>query len=163
MSLYLLAKILAVLLSGLIAGLFYGFQCAVNKGLGSLGDKEYLLGFQGINKAILNPLFFAGFMGTLVVLPISCWLSYHQADLPAFYLLLAATVLYLVGGFGLTVGGNVPLNNALDRFNIHAASPKGLSAQRKHFEGPWNRYHSIRTLACFLCFLLTILSLIEFG
>ena len=46
MSLYLMTKILAVLLSGLMAGLFYGFQCAVITGLGNQGDKEYLMGFQ---------------------------------------------------------------------------------------------------------------------
>jgi len=162
MSSYVLTKIMAVLLSGLIAGLFYGFQCAVNTGLGNLGDKEYLLGFQGINKAILNPLFFAGFMGTLVILPMACWGSHRQGDGTAFHLLLAATLLYLAGGFGLTVLGNVPLNNTLAGFDIHGASPEGLRVQRELFERPWNRYHLIRTLVCFLSFLLTVLSLIKF-
>src|SRR5690606_10404661 len=163
MSLYLMTKILAVLLSGLIAGLFYGFQCAVITGLGNQGDKEYLMGFQEINKAILNPLFLTSFMGTLMILPVACWLAHRQGEGTVPYLLLEATVLYLVGGFGLTVWGNVPLNNALAGFDIHGASPEGLQAQRKLFERPWNLYHRIRTLGCCLCFLLTALSLVKLG
>jgi uncharacterized membrane protein len=41
--------------------------------------------------------------------------------------LLAATVIYLIGVFGVTVFGNVPLNNTLERFNLDSASEKEKS------------------------------------
>ncbi len=161
MGLYQFSKIAVVFLVGLVAGLLYGFQCSVNKGLGQLGDKEYLLGFQSINKAILNPVFFISFMGCLVVLPIACWLCYRIGDSTAFNFLLAATIIYFVGFFGVTVFGNVPLNETLANFNINAASIKQLAIQRKAFAPSWNKYHLIRTIAAIISFILTILSIIK--
>ncbi len=161
MNLYTFSKIAAILLSGLVAGLFYGFQCSVNKGLGQLGDKEYLLGFQSINKAILNPVFFISFMGCLVILPIACWLSHRIGDSASFNFLLVAAIIYFVGVFGVTVFGNVPLNETLANFNINAASIKELVLQRKIFEPSWNKYHLIRTIAAIISFVFTILSAIK--
>jgi len=161
MNLYQLCKIMAILLSGLVAGLFYGYQCSVNKGLGQLGDKEYLLGFQSINRVILNPMFFVSFIGCLVCLPIVCWLSYRIGDRTSFNFLLIAMVIYSLGVFGITIFGNVPLNETLAKFNINMASVKELNLQRKAFEPLWNKYHLIRTIAAILTFILTILSLIK--
>jgi len=159
MYLYLLSKIIAVLLSGLVAGLFYAFQYSVINGLGLLGDKAYLSSFQAINKAILNPVFYASFMGCLVILPIASWLTYQNGDSTAFIYLLAATALYFVGVFGVTIFGNVPLNETLARFNIPEATPKELASLRELFESPWNRYNLIRTIAAIFSFILTALSI----
>ncbi len=49
-------------LTGLSAGLFYAYACSVNSGLGRLPDREYLAAMQSINREILNPVFFAGFL-----------------------------------------------------------------------------------------------------
>lgn len=136
--------ILATLTTALIAGLFYSYSCSVNPGLGQLPDKEYLGAMQAINKAILNPLFFFSFMGTLLLLPLSCYLHYQQ---PNFTFLLAATIIYIVGTFGVTVAGNVPLNEALAQFDLNTASVTEIANHRTKFEGAWNRLHSIRTIA----------------
>jgi len=159
MNLYLLLKIIAVLLLGLVAGLFYAFQYSIINGLGLLSDKAYLSSFQSINKAILNPVFYASFMGCLVVLPVASWLTYQNGDSTAFIFLLAATALYFIGVFGVTIFGNVPLNETLARFNIPAATPQELASLRELYELPWNRYNLIRTVAAIISFLLTILSI----
>jgi uncharacterized membrane protein len=39
-----------------------------------------------------------------------------------FALLLASSVLYIAGSFGLTMMGNVPLNQRLAKFNVAKAS-----------------------------------------
>src|SRR5699024_4624963 len=161
MNLYLLLKIIAVLLSGMEAGLFYAFQYSIVNGLGLLSDKAYLLSVQAINKAILNAVFDVSSMGCLVVLPIASWLTYRNGDSAAFIFLLAATALYFAGVFGVTIFGNVPLNETLARFNIHAATPKELASLRELFEYPWNRYNLIRTIAAIISFLLTILSILK--
>src|SRR5688572_10813811 len=96
--------------TGLIAGLFYAYSCSINPGLGRLPDEAYLTAMQSINKAILNPVFFISFMGTLILLPLCTYLHYRQPVSPKFILLLIATALYLVGVFGVTIFGNVPLN-----------------------------------------------------
>lgn len=144
--------------SALIAGLFYGYSCSVNPGLGRLSNEVYLSSMQSINRAILNPIFFATFIGTLVLLPISLFLHYGQPLSIRFLLLLSATVIYIVFVFGITIFGNVPLNEALDKFNLTAASTEEIARQRQQFEAAWNKFHNIRTVASILTFLLILIS-----
>lgn len=155
-----IALLMTAFTTALIAGLFYAYSCSVNAGLGKLPDAGYLAAMQSINREILNPLFFMSFMGTLVLLPLSTWLQYTQPASLRFYLLLAATLVYAAGTFGVTIMGNVPLNNALDGFNIQAASPELIKQQRALFEKPWNQLHSIRTIANAIALVLVLLACI---
>jgi len=145
-----------VLLSGLVAGLFYAYSCSVNPGLKSLSDSEYIRAMQSINVAILNPLFFVSFMGLLALFPLSAYQSYGQGS--TFYFLLGATVIYFIGTFGVTIFFNVPLNDRLAKFPILMATADESSAMRQAFEKPWNTYHTIRTVAAVVAFGLAILS-----
>lgn len=154
-----LLQIAAILLTGLLAGLFYGYDCSVIKGLGSLQNDTYLQAFQSINKSIQNPYFFLSFMGSLLVLPAASWLSYKQGA--AFYLLLSASILYFIGVFGVTVGCNIPLNDRLANFQLSSATESEISLMRKTFEHSWNTWHRIRTVAAVAAFGLTILSLLK--
>ena len=157
----ILFQILAILLTGLIAGLFYGYDCSVIKGLGNLPDQEYLSAFKSINRAILNPYFFTSFMGSVLVLPIAVWLSYKDGSTTSCYFMAAATIAYVAGVFGVTILGNVPLNNLVERFDISKASQADIQMLRQKFESSWNRLHHIRTYANILAFLLTIISLVK--
>ena len=149
---------LAILLSGLLAGLFYGYACSVNAGLGILTDLEYVRAMQAINKVILNPVFFLSFFGALIILPVASWVNYSPPPDKRYYLLLTATAIYIVGVFGITVFGNVPLNESLAKFNVESASVQEIVYQREKFESAWNRLHLIRTVASILSFALTIAS-----
>jgi uncharacterized membrane protein len=159
MTSYNVFHITAILLTGLIAGLFYSFDCSVIKGFRNIPDKEYLTSFQSINRAILNPYFFISFMGSLLILPVVAWLSYKAASPASFYLLLGAVIVYAIGVFGVTIFANVPLNNQLDQLDISNAAPDALKAFRQEFEPSWNKFNAIRTYAAILSFLLTIISL----
>ncbi len=161
MVFYQMVQIIAVLLTGLVAGLFYSYAYSVTGGLGKLSDKEYLMAFQSINRAILNVLFFAGFIGSLIVLPVATWLSYNAGITFSFCLLLSATVIYVVGVFAVTIFGNVPLNNMLENFNINEASPQELFSLREKFEASWNKLNLIRTVAAVLSFLMAIFSVLK--
>ena len=142
--------------TGLIAGLLYSYSCSVNLGLGRLPDTEYINAMQSINRAIQNPLFFSSFMGTLILLPISAYMHYGQPSSNRFLLLLIATVIYVTAVFGVTMFGNVPLNNALDAVNIKLASLEEIAKQRAKFEIPWNRLHGVRTIASLVAFVLAV-------
>jgi uncharacterized membrane protein len=142
--------------TGLIAGLFYAYSCSINLGLGRLPDGAYLAAMQSINKAILNPVFFASFMGTLILLPLCTYLQYRQPLSPKFIILLISTTLYLTGVFGVTIFGNVPLNESLARFDFSVASVEDISRERINFEKPWNRLHQIRTIASVVTLVLVI-------
>ncbi|MGK6352667.1 DUF1772 domain-containing protein [Parapedobacter sp. DT-150] len=140
--------LLAIISTGLISGLFYAYSCSINTGLGRLGDAAYLRAMQSINRAILNPVFFLTFIGTLMLLPVSTWLEYRLVGTTGtFYWLLASSLLYFFGVFLVTVMGNVPLNETVAQLNIDEATAEALSRQRSAFEAPWNRYHLIRTIA----------------
>jgi uncharacterized membrane protein len=140
----------------LITGLWYAYSCSVNPALHVLGDKEYLAAMQSINRVILNPVFFATFMGTLLLLPLSTWMHFSTPLSTRFILLLIASIIYIVGVFGITIFGNVPLNEGLDKFNLQASAEQ-LRQQREIFEAPWNRLHTIRTVASLASLVLTIL------
>jgi uncharacterized membrane protein len=161
MSFANMALLAAAFTAALIAGLFYSYACSVNWGLARLTDAGYLAAMQSINREILNPLFFMSFMGTIILLPISTWLQYSNPAPMRFYFLLAATLVYAVGTFGVTMMGNVPLNNMLDAFHIQSASPEALHQQRELFEEPWNKLHSIRTIANALALILVLLACIS--
>src|SRR5690606_12833316 len=92
-------------------------------------------------------------------LPLTTWLSYQSDVQFSFGLLLSATVLYAIGVFGVTLFGNVPLNNMIARFNLDAATPKDILSLRERFETPWNNLNLIRTVAAVLSFLLAVLSI----
>lgn len=152
MNIKTLVLLLSTVSTALIGGLFYAYSCSVIPGLARLSDASFLQAMQSINRAILNPLFFISFMGTLIILPISVWFFREQAMV--FYLLLAATLLYFGGVFLVTIIGNVPLNNLLDAADLGKLDATGLTALREKFEPGWNLFHRIRTIASFICIVL---------
>ena len=152
---------ISVVFSGLVAGLFYSYSCSVNPAFGTLTDSEYIIVMQAINKAIQNPYFFISFIGLLVAYPIAVYSLYSPPTITSFYALLGAAVIYFIGVFGITLFCNVPLNEQLADFQILTASQHEISAMRKAFEEPWNRYHAIRTLAAILAFCLSVLALLK--
>ena len=149
---------LKTLTTALIAGLFYAYSCSVNAGLAQLSDANYILAMQSINRVIQNPLFLFSFMGTLFLLPISTYLHYNKSDLNRFYLLLFATIIYLIGVIAITAFGNIPLNNALDKFSIQSADNEAIRQARLGFENAWNSFHLIRTIASIVALILVILA-----
>lgn len=143
MRMITLLLIITTVLTALIAGLFYAYSCSVVLGLGKLSDVEYLKAIQSINREILNPVFFMSFIGTAILLPVSTFVFRgHQT---VFIFLLLATLAYLIGVFGVTIGGNVPMNDRLDAFNISGATAETVRQMRESFENRWNFLNNIRT------------------
>jgi uncharacterized membrane protein len=152
-------SILTGLTTALMAGLFYSYSCSVNPGLAKLSDAEYLTAMQSINRAILNPAFYIAFFGAVVLLPLN---TYLNSDLYSnrFWLSLSASVVYILGLTGVTIFGNVPLNEMLDKFVILDASVEEIKEMRKTFELSWNRFHLIRTIAVIVSLILFLFSII---
>jgi len=147
---------LTTIVMGLTAGIFYCWSISVTAGLALLPDKEYITAFQALNRAILNPLFLLCFMGPVFLLPLSAVVSYHKSLGPVFWLLCAASLIYIIGIVGVTMAGNVPMNDVLDKFNAAAASASDLAATRAGFEARWNFLNDIRTVCCVVSFCMTV-------
>lgn len=152
----------AVVLTGLSAGFFYAWQVSVIQGTLLVKDSVYLETMQSINKAILNPWFFAIFFGSLVFLSIGSIYQFNTNKW-VFGLILASSIVYLVGTFGITAAGNVPLNNELEALNLSELTSEKMSDFRLYYETKWNRLHLQRTVFSVLSFVLSVLALfIEF-
>jgi len=150
--------LLTTVVSSLSAGLFYAWSCSVIPGLKKLPYNSYIEAMQSFNRAILNPAFFLSFIGTLLLLPLCVYLNYDQHLSARFYLLLVALILYVVGVFGVTAFGNIPLNKQLDNFNLRTATEQSVSLERRNFEKPWIRLHTIRTCAGILVIVLEVVA-----
>jgi uncharacterized membrane protein len=125
--------ITGTVLTALSAGIFLAYSLSVNPALKNKSDHEYVSTMQSINQVIQNPPFFLVFMGPVVLLPIATYLSYKTGVSRNFYLLLAASCLYIVLTFGVTVGGNVPLNDKLAKVPLATASAADIHAARVDF------------------------------
>jgi uncharacterized membrane protein len=150
--------LVTTIVMGLTAGIFYCWSVSVTRGLALLADKEYITAFQALNRAILNPLFFICFFGVAIMLPISAWMQYDKTLPVRFWLLLAASLLYFIGVIGVTMIGNVPMNNSLDAFKADTTTNVEISAKRISHEARWNFLNNIRTICCIICLALTVLA-----
>jgi uncharacterized membrane protein len=153
---------ITALTTALMAGLFFSWSVSVTPGLARVGTPEYLASFQAMNRAILNPVFLSCFMGTAILLPVSTYLQYCQPVTISFWFLLTASVLYIIGVFGVTMAGNVPLNDMLDAFQIENATTQSMEEMRNKFEHTWNRLNMIRTLSSIAAIVLVILACLNF-
>ena len=145
-----------VLLNALSAGFFFAWSVSVILGTKKIGDCAYLETMQSINREILNPVFFLVFFGSLIALVVNTYLQFDNK--PVFWLVLASTLVYLIGTFGVTAFGNVPLNDALEALNITQLSSLDLKNFRIHYENSWNHYHNIRTLSGMVSFILLLIA-----
>ena len=147
----------SVVLTGLSAGLFYAWSVSVIPGTQKVADPAYLETMQSINRAILNPSFFLIFFGSIFFLSIASIYEFHENKV-AFWLLLSASIFYLIGTVGVTGLGNVPLNNQLDVLELAKVNANKIGEFRKFYELNWNRLHLIRTIFAVVSFLLSVLA-----
>lgn len=150
---------ITAVLTALIAGLFYAWSVSITLGLLRVSDAEYVSVMQSTNRAIQNPIFFAAFFGAQILLPVCLYLFYGQGA--RFLFLLGAFVIYTIGVMGVTIFGNVPLNNRLDRFEMQTASAQEISAARKNHEGVWNNLNTVRTVSSTLAIALVIIACLQ--
>jgi uncharacterized membrane protein len=149
----------AVVLTGLSAGFFYAWQVSVIQGTLLVKDAVYLETMQAINKAILNPWFFAVFFGSLIFLSIGSIYQFHTNKW-VFGLILASSIIYLLGTFGITAAGNVPLNEELDALNLSDLTSNRMAEFRSYYETKWNQFHLQRTVCSVASFILAVLALL---
>ncbi len=150
---------ITAILTALVAGLFFAWTVSITQGLLRVSDSEYVSAMQATNRAIQNPVFFAVFFGAQILLLVCLFLFYGQGA--RFWLLLGAFALYAIGVMGVTIFGNVPLNNQLDRFEMQTAKPAEISAARKNYETVWNNLNTIRTVSSTLAVTLVIIACLQ--
>jgi uncharacterized membrane protein len=141
-----------------MAGIFFTWSNAVKPGIGKLNDIDYLSALQSMNRVILNSLFLIVFIGTIISVALVPVFHFHFYPKNIFWLLILIVIIYWVGVFSVTVFGNIPLNEILDKRNLSVMNPNDLSLLRDSIENRWNNFNLIRSISSAVSFLLLIIS-----
>lgn len=124
--------------AALIAGVFFAFSSFVMPALAKIPPAEGVRAMQAVNVVVLRSAFMPVFLGTVLLCAILAMLSFGEVGL------LAGSLLYLLGCFGVTALHNVPLNYRLARATPESAAGASLWAD---YLRRWTLWNHIRTLA----------------
>jgi len=129
----------ATLTTGLVTGAFVLYAHTIMPALKTTDDRTFVVSFQALDRAIINPWFMAGgFMGALVLTLAALCTHFGRAPLPYIALALG---LYLIAVV-ITLAVNVPLNDA-----IKAAGGHDYATIRADFhETRWAVFNVVRAV-----------------
>lgn len=156
----------ALLLISAIFGFFYAWVCSTMWGLDQLDPQIAIAAMQAMNASVRNPVFFPAFFLTPLVLLASAALLHHKRHRGSGLWFALAAVIYLVGGFGVTIAVNVPMNEALalvDAASLQASGdPSGQAGDIwRAYSGRWQFWNQVRASACGLAVVMTGIGLIK--
>ena len=116
-------------------------------GLSKLNDKDFLRAFQVTDAVIQNkqPLFMFTWIGSIVAIITTIFVSLVSVGLPETWLILLIGVTYLLGVQGITVAIHIPLNNHIQKVKVEALNDETLANERLKFETRWIFFNYIRT------------------
>ncbi len=143
---------------GIVAGVFFAFSSFVMPALGRIPAQGGIEAMQSINITVINPGFMTAFLGTGVLcllLLAGAWVWW--GDLGG-KLLLAGSLVYLFACIGVTMGLNVPLNDALAGVRADTAEAAGLWSR---YLVEWMTWNHMRTVASILSMALFVLALLR--
>jgi uncharacterized membrane protein len=134
----------ATITTGLVAGLFFAFACAVMPALHRADDRAFIDVMQRINVTIVNPVFLTAFVGGLALSMAAGVAHWRGDDHGALPWIIVGLVLY--GAMFLITGAvNVPLNDQLAAAG-DVSRIGDLSAVRQQFEGTWVAWNMVRAV-----------------
>ena len=136
----------AVIGTGTMGGVLFAFSTIAMSGLRAAPEGAGLRVMQAINTAANRSAgLFVALFGTAAACVALTVGSLPDLDGPGSVHLLVGSVLYLVGGLGVTVGFHIPRNEALDRVDPDAP---GSDDAWRAYAGPWTVGNHVRTAAC---------------
>jgi uncharacterized membrane protein len=130
--------------AALVAGIFYAFSTFVMQALGRLAPREGIAAMQSINVVVINPLFFLAFFGTGALCVATIAASLISETGVSLAPALTGGLLYIVGCNGVTMVGNVPLNERLAKVSPDDAEAESLWDL---YLARWTLWNHVRTTA----------------
>jgi len=124
--------------SGITAGVFFAFSSFVIAALKRISPAQGTAVMNSIHVTVINPGFMSAFAGTALLcllLSAGSIFKWHQGDAK---LALIASLVYLIGTFGVTIVFNVPLNDGLAK--------QGIGFWQDYLAA-WTVWNHIRTVA----------------
>jgi uncharacterized membrane protein len=151
---------LAILFTGLMTGIFFTWSNAVKPGIGKLSDLEYLKALQSMNRVILNNTFKIIFVGAIITTALLPAFYFNLYPNIVFWIFILILFIYWIGAFGVTVIGNIPLNELLDKTSLDSISFEEGKVLRTSIEVKWNNLNLIRSISSGVSFVLLVVSFI---
>lgn len=138
----------------LLSGVFLAFSNFIMAALKQIQPVQGITAMQAINVTVLNPFMMSLFIGTAAVSFLSIVYAYLTSHPALTSINLGGCLLYLIGGFGITAIGNVPLNERLAKLD-----PQERLTQQfwQTFVSHWTRWNHVRTLSMLLASICWIL------
>jgi len=144
---------------GLMAGVFQLYAHTVMPGLKRTDDRTFVGAFQALDRAIINPLFLAAFLGAFVFSALAAALHLGAGQRGRLPWLVAALALYLAV-LVITFRVNLPRNDMIKA----AGEPDAIAdlpAVRARFdEATWVRWNVVRAVASTAAFGCLVLALV---
>ena len=113
--------IVSALSCGLVTGFILTYAIVVMPGLAKLTHKNFLRAFQVTDEIIQNnqPLFMLIWVGSIISVLTTIFTSIVYVGFPAASLTLLVCFIYLVGAQGVTIIIHIPLNNHVQKLQVH--------------------------------------------
>jgi uncharacterized membrane protein len=142
-----------LVLTGLMAGVFFTYSNSVTPGLDALEPRQALAAMLSMNQKILNPAFLTMFVTAPLAGAATGVLLLLSGNKTAGILLLSAAAAYFLGSFVPTMAVNVPMNEALAAGWAagETADPAKLWTE---FSARWTSWNTLRAWASTLSLLL---------
>jgi uncharacterized membrane protein len=140
---------LAILGSGLVAGVFLAFSTFVMRAIDQTPPVQAVQTMQNINVTVFTPLFMIPLFGTVLLG------AYLGFAIGGRWVWLGALI-YALGVVGVTMVCNVPLNNEMARISL---SDPEIAVRWSAFYRPWMMWNHVRCLAsavACLCFVMAL-------
>ena len=149
-TLYGILVIVAAVGAGLIGGLCFAFSSFILRALGDLGAPQAIRAMQSINARILVSNTMAVWVGTAGVGVLAAILAFVVGPAEERVLVALGAVFYVAGALGITRGGNIPLNEALDGVDPEApgTDAPALDEAWRSYVVRWGRWNAARTALC---------------
>ncbi|MGW1739267.1 anthrone oxygenase family protein [Nocardia sp. NPDC001965] len=152
----------ATVATGLMAGVFGIYALAVMPGLRTTDDRTFIGSFQAIDRAIVNPLFLATFMGALILSVAAAVLNLGEGYRSVLLWAAVGAVLYLVAVV-ITVSVHLPLNDALKAAGDPAQMSDPAAIRAAFAETRWVTWNIVRTATSGLAFVSLSWALVQWG
>ncbi|WP_299873376.1 DUF1772 domain-containing protein [uncultured Sulfitobacter sp.] len=136
--------LLSLLEAGALFGFFYAWVCSTMWGLDAADPRVAIEAMQAMNASVRNAVFAPVFFGTPVVTGITAFVLYRADQSPAALWFALATAVIALLAVLLTMGINVPMNEAL----AQVAVPTDIDAARAiwlAYSPDWQFWNQLRT------------------
>ncbi len=146
---------LAALVTGIMAGFFYTYTFNVNLAMLEVDGATYATVQSLFNENVRHSMFFIFFFGGGAVALLAAVANWQHFRNPAFWLIVVAALIYILGIIVFTANVNLPLNAYTESWN-----PQNLPADWEATRTAWNQANAIRVGTAGTAFLLYLVVLV---